>query len=215
VKACVKSLQDGKVNPARREMYFDTVIDGLDRIQGIVTALLNFARPVKPSQTAVNLADVVASCLLLASPHANKRQIQLEHHVPDPLPHARGDRSQLMQAVMNVVINAIHASPREGEVTVRYSVEGGRVRISVEDAGPGIPPDLIDRVCDPFFSTKPEGQGTGLGLSVTLGIIQAHDGHLDIRSTPGHGTLVTMELPAWTDPRLEPVADDEAPAPTP
>ena len=76
----------------------------------------------------------------------------------------------------------------EGEVTVRYESEGDRIRLTVEDQGPGIPKDLIDRVCDPFFSTKPEGQGTGLGLSVTLGIVQAHDGRLDIHSTPGHGT---------------------------
>jgi PAS domain S-box-containing protein len=203
VKACVKSLRDGRVTAERRDMYYETVVDGLDRMQGIVTALLNFARPVKPSQTAVNLADIVASCLLLASPHAHKGRVQLTNDVPEPLPRARGDRSQLMQAVMNVVINAIHASPLGGEVVVQYATDGDRVRLSVVDQGEGIPSELLDSVCDPFFSTKPEGQGTGLGLSVTLGIVQAHDGEIDIQSVRGAGTTVTLDLPVWQDPRMD------------
>ena len=203
VKACVKSLRDGRVSAARREMYYETVVDGLERMQGIVTALLNFARPVKPSQTAVDLEDIVSSCLLLASPHAHKGRVELINEVPDQVPRARGDRAQLMQAVMNVVINAIHASPVGAQITVRYERLGTRLRLSVEDQGEGIPAELLDSVCDPFFSTKPEGQGTGLGLSVTLGIVQAHGGELEIESARGEGTTVTFDLPAWFDARLE------------
>ncbi|MCA9543843.1 MAG: PAS domain S-box protein [Myxococcales bacterium] len=199
VKACVNALRSGRVTAERREMYYDTVVDGLERMQGIVTALLNFARPVTPSQAAVNLPDIVASCMLLASPHAHKQRVQFDHEVPEPPPRAQGDRSQLMQAVMNVLINAIHASPEGGEVHVRYAETDDRVRLCIKDQGAGIPKALIDRVCDPFFSTKPEGQGTGLGLSVTLGIIQAHGGDLNISSEPGEGTEVCFDLPAWQD----------------
>ncbi len=199
VKACVTALRAGKVGPDRREMYFDTVVDGLERMQNIVTALLNFARPVTPSQTAVNLPDVVASCMLLASPHAHKRRVQFEQDVPETPPRAMGDRSQLMQAVMNVIINAIHASPPEAEVRVTYVEAGDQIALQVRDQGEGIPAEIIDRVCDPFFSTKPEGKGTGLGLSVTLGIIQAHGGDLKLESEPGQGTVVSLCLPRWQD----------------
>jgi PAS domain S-box-containing protein len=203
VMGCVKALRDGKVSEARRATYFATVIDGLERMQGIVQALLNYARPVQPTRTAVTLAEVVASCMLLISPHIHKKRLTLEHDVPEPPPRAEGDRAQLMQAVMNVLINAVHAAPEGSTVDVGYALDPERQRLGVvvTDRGQGIPPDQRDRVTDPFFSTKPEGQGTGLGLSVTLGIIQAHGGELAIASpSPGadHGTEVTLWLRAWS-----------------
>lgn len=187
VMACVSALREGRVNPQRRETYFQTVADGLERMQGIVRALLNYARPAQPSRTAVSLDEIVEACLLLVRPHANRHRLRFSHEVPEEPPRVVGDRSQLMQAAMNVLLNALHASPEGGCVCLRYRIDEarGRTALVVIDEGGGIPADLIDRVTDPFFSTKPEGQGTGLGLSVTQGIVQAHGGELILNSPPG------------------------------
>jgi two-component system NtrC family sensor kinase len=110
--------------------------------------------------------------------------------------YAFGDRAQLMQAFFNILINAVHASPIGGTVIIRLRTRGGRVLLRVLDHGPGIPQALIGRVCDPFFTTKPQGEGTGLGLALTLGIVEAHKGELTFDSREGEGTRVTMSIPA-------------------
>lgn len=191
--ACIKQLRDGKVAEHRRDTYFETVLDGLDRIQGIVKALLNYARPVAPSHAEVAVDGIIEGCVLLIRPALHTQRVTVDHRDADGV-RAVGDRQQLMQAVMNVLLNAVHASPPGSTVVVDYPIEDERVGIRIRDNGSGIPQAFIDRVCDPFFSTKPEGSGTGLGLSVTLGIVQAHGGDLQIDSTEGEGTTVTLWL---------------------
>lgn len=191
--ACIKQLRDGKVAEHRRDTYFETVLDGLERIQGIVKALLNYARPVTPSHTEVVLGDIIDGCALLIRPALHKQRVTLDHRGAEGV-WAIGDRQQLMQAVMNVLLNAVHASPPGSTVVIDHPLDAERVGIRIKDSGPGIPPAYIDRVCDPFFSTKPEGTGTGLGLSVTLGIVQANGGDLQIESAEGEGATVTLWL---------------------
>ncbi len=193
--ACVKQLRDGKVAAHRRETYFETVLDGLDRIRGIVQALLDYARPAASDRAAVDAADVVDGCLLLIRPALHKARVTVEHARPDAPLCVEGDRRQLMQAAMNVLLNAVYATPADGTITVDHPVDGERVAIRITDEGPGIPAEDVARVCDPFFSTKPEGDGTGLGLSVTLGIVQAHGGELVFGAGEGGGAMITMWLP--------------------
>lgn len=196
--ACVKQLRDGKVPDHRRDTYFSTVIDGLERIERIVTALLSYARPNASSRAPVDVAEVVDGCLLLMRPAMHKARVAIDHRRPEPPLRVEGDRQQLMQAAMNVLLNAVHASPAGGTVTVDHPVDDGRVGIRIADQGPGIPREDVDRVCDPFFSTKPEGTGTGLGLSVTLGIVQAHGGELHFGRAEPHGAVITLWIPAAT-----------------
>lgn len=194
--ACVKQLRDGRVAEHRRGTYFETVLDGLDRIERIVSALLSYARPTHGAAGPVDVAELIDGCLLLIRPAMHKARVRIEHRRPDPPLYAAGDRQQLMQAAMNVLLNAVHASPEGGAVHVEHPVDDGRVALRITDEGPGIPEADIERVCDPFFSTKPEGTGTGLGLSVTLGIVQAHGGALEFGRADGGGAEVTLWLPA-------------------
>ena len=96
---------------------------------------------------------------------------------------------------MNLCMNAVQAMPEGGQLTVRTSHSGERVRIVVEDDGPGISPDHQPRIWDPFFTTKPVGQGTGLGLSITQRIVVSHGGSIQVESQPGAGTRFTVSLP--------------------
>lgn len=193
--ACVKQLRDGKVADHRRDTYFATVLDGLDRIRNIVQALLDYARPTAADRHRVDAAEVIDGCLLLVRPALHQQRVTVDHQSPETPVFIEGDRRQLMQAAMNVLLNAVHATPAGGTITVDHPVEGDRVAIRIADEGPGIPPEHLARVCDPFFTTKPEGRGTGLGLSVTLGIVQAHGGELRFGSGERGGAVITMWLP--------------------
>src|SRR5204862_6855611 len=100
------------------------------------------------------------------------------------------------------------ASGRDGVLTVRTAESGKGVRIVVEDTGPGIPPEHLRQVFDPFFTTKAVGEGTGLGLSLCIGIVEAHDGRLTVENAPGSGARFTMELPLGQ--HAEPLADAQS-----
>lgn len=205
VLACIQALHQGEVPEHRRDEYFSTARDGLVRIQQIVRDLLEYARrrPAQPSE--VEVRDVLGACHRLIAPALNKKGLRLvKHLVPEDL-SVVVDRSQMIQALMNILLNAVHASPSAGEVRVEAQRQGGSVILRVIDRGPGISETDLPRVCDPFFTTKEEGEGTGLGLAVTLGIVEAHGGQLDIESGPGRGTRVALRLPA-----LESHAQDPA-----
>jgi signal transduction histidine kinase len=96
---------------------------------------------------------------------------------------------------MNLVVNAVQATPELGIITLRTRCVGDTVLIEVEDTGQGIAPEHLKRVFEPFFTTKPVGQGTGLGLSLSYGIIQRHGGELSVRSAPGSGATFSIRLP--------------------
>ncbi|MEZ4273360.1 MAG: PAS domain S-box protein [Myxococcota bacterium] len=195
VMACVKSLEIGAMSEDKRREYFGTAREGLTRIQSTVKDLLDYARQRPPERVATDLSEIVAHGLRLIAPAIRKKDLHVvNRHQSKQLAYV--DRSQIMQAVMNVLLNAVHASPSGGVITMNMVREPGRLGIQIEDEGKGISEDIIHRVCDPFFTTKQEGEGTGLGLSVTQGILRGHQGELSIKSKVGHGTVVILWLPA-------------------
>ena len=113
------------------------------------------------------------------------------------LPPIPADQSQLQQVFMNLILNAIDAMDGEGTLTVatRDSTRQGHIEIMIADTGCGIQPQNLDRIFDPFFTTKGVGHGTGLGLSVSYGIIRGHHGDIDVQSKPGEGATFTIVLP--------------------
>lgn len=113
--------------------------------------------------------------------------------------HVVGDADQLEQVLLNLLSNAVDAMPRGGRIRVRTGREDGRVRLEITDEGTGIPPEIVDRIFDPFFSTKEIGKGTGLGLAISYGIIKDHGGDILVRSQPGQGSTFTILLPDALD----------------
>ncbi len=196
VMACVRALRGGKLKPDRAAAYFDTVEEGLERIQQTVRSLLDYARQRPSDPKNYYASDLVDRCWKLVAPIARKKNISL--HIGEDLAETRlfVDKSQAMQAIMNLLLNAIQASPRDAEVevTLRPSKEG-MITVCVQDHGSGMTEEVLKRACDPFFSTKSEGEGTGLGLAVTMSVATAHGGALDFDSQPGKGTTARLTLP--------------------
>ena len=195
VKSCLEALRRGTVPEARLATYWDSVELALVRIEEIVRGLTDYARKRTHQTEIVSLAEAAEGCLRLAAPALVKKRIQAHSRVDDSL-WVRVDPNQLMQSLLNIVLNAVHASPVGADIVVASEAGDGRHGLSVQDHGPGIPDDVVSRIFDPFFSTKDEGEGTGLGLSVSLGLMRGNDGTIDVETVAGEGTKFTIRLPA-------------------
>jgi len=195
VMGCVKALRDKAVPVERQEEYFEAVRDGLERIRGTVQSLLDYARQRPPHATVLDPAEVVVSCLRLLQPLERKKDLTVTNPIVAGAALVLADRTQVMQALVNILMNAIQAVRPGGRIGLELQLETDRIGLRVQDDGAGIAKDLLGRVCDPFFTTKAEGEGTGLGLALTLNIARAHGGDLVIESEEGKGTVVTLWLP--------------------
>jgi signal transduction histidine kinase len=165
-----------------------------------VNNLLNFSRTGAAEVGNVDVNQVVEETLSLVSHPLKTSQIQVVKNLGESLPAVRGSANKLQQVFLNLFLNARDAMPSGGILEVRTSAHNGSVEIEVVDTGAGIPREHIHRIFDPFFTTKASGRGTGLGLSVSYGIIKEHAGKVDVRSAPGKGTSFHVEFPAVRKP---------------
>jgi signal transduction histidine kinase len=170
------------------------IIGEVDRLDRVVAGLLELARPRQPSFEPTRLGTVLARALDFLDGQAREKQIVMRQELETTLPLARCDPEQIYQVALNLVLNALQILPAGAHVTVR-TVHGndGSVGFEVEDDGPGIPPDLRERIFTPFFSRR-EG-GTGLGLALVRRMVQAHQGTVTVESEVGRGTTFRVELP--------------------
>jgi len=166
----------------------------------ITENLLRFARPTEEDAVPVDIVSMVADGMHLAETEARKRSVTLRQEADERTRHTRVP-GEMHQVVLNLLVNAIHASPDGGVVTVKSGVHAGSIRITVEDEGEGIPEEHRDKVFDPFFTTRKPTGGTGLGLSVSYGIVERNGGTLGFEAREGGGTRFTIQLPA---PQQEP-----------
>jgi signal transduction histidine kinase len=170
--------------------------EGLARIQQIVKDLRDFARQnaIGDIQPGADLNSGIESTLNIARGTARKYKVELACDL-HPLPGVTCSPGKINQVVLNLLTNAVQASPDGGRVTVRTRHVNDGVQIQVADNGQGIPPEIRGRIFDPFFTTKPQGEGTGLGLSISHGIISDHGGRFEVESEVGVGTTFTVTLP--------------------
>jgi signal transduction histidine kinase len=193
---------------SREELEHDASIIRSEgrRIAGIVRGLLSFARRGQGEKSACPVARIVADTVSLVQAKLRQEQIRLLVEVPDDLPDVKANHQQMLQVALNLINNAAQAlndkypEPHADKI-IRLGGElvqterGAMVRLAFHDQGPGIPARLLEQVLTPFFTTKPPGQGTGLGLSVAHGIINEHGGSLRLTSIEGVSTTVTIDLP--------------------
>jgi signal transduction histidine kinase len=173
------------------------VIKHVDQISSTIRQLLDFSRRSPLEKRSVSLALVVERTKNLLQLKIEARHLQVEIAVSDDLPMLTADPDQLQQVLVNLLLNACDASAAGDRIHLfARRAPNDMVLIEVMDHGCGIPPDALQIVFDPFFTTKPRGEGTGLGLSITAGIVRNHAGQIDLRSTPGEGTSVTVLWPA-------------------
>jgi len=171
-----------------------------NRAGRIVRDLLDFSRRREPTRAPVSVHEVLERSLDLIRPKLKTAGVEVERVFNVGLPPILGDRDQLTQVFVNMVTNAVDAMDGGGSLTVETGLQQGddgrqMVGVSFTDTGHGISPEQIGRIFEPFYTTKAEGRGTGLGLSVSLGIVRSHGGTIDIESKPGVGTTIRIRLP--------------------
>jgi signal transduction histidine kinase len=184
---------------AAQKEDFDVISEEIRHIDTIVQNFLEFSRPPKLKMQPVNPSSVVDSALRLLEHRLKAYGVTVAVDRPEPLPSVRADAEQLKEVLVNLVVNACEAMAPGGKITIEerpasLGTHGQAAVIRVRDNGPGIPPSLVEKVFQPFFSTKE--QGTGLGLSIAQRIIGEHFGSLEVESIDGQGALFTITLPA-------------------
>ena len=163
-----------------------------------ITELLNYARPTTLKKETINFGDIVASSLKLISSDAQALGVKISLEMGPDIPNIEADRDRINQVLLNLYLNGLQAmenSSHEKELAVSVQVDdaGETVRIDIKDNGIGIPQESVEKVLDPYFTTKPEG--TGLGLALAYKIIDEHNGSIRFTSVEGQGTTVSFSLP--------------------
>lgn len=185
----------GRVEEFRK--YLGQVVSEVTRVGRIVSDLLAFSRRSKPQRAPTDLNRIVTMTLSLVQHKMKLSNVTVATRLGDNLPAAHCDQSQVQQVVLNLLLNAAEATVGKPErrVEVATSTADAMVLLTVSDNGEGIPPENLAKIFDPFFTTKSEGKGVGLGLAVSYGIIQAHGGDIEVKSTVGQGAAFTVSLP--------------------
>ncbi len=191
-------LLQSKVKDEMVRSYLSTILGGAERISKIVAKLLSFAREETFNKAGVDVNLLLGEVLDLREQNIKSLEIEIVEDLISPSPRVLGNPEKLRQVFFNIVLNSEQSMERvEGprSLIVRSSIFGDRVRVEMEDTGVGIPEENIDRVFDPFFTTREVGEGSGLGLSVCYGIVKEHGGEIRVESEPGRGAKFIIELP--------------------
>lgn len=195
--------RDFQHDPVKSEMITE-LISEVERINKIVQGLLSFARPSELNMSVVNIEQLISQTLLLIHSTLAKQQIEIQFEYFEENTNIQGDAEQLKQVFLNIMLNAVEAmskNPPDRPRTLIISIEKGTMissdthylLITFEDTGRGIESKDIENVFNPFFTTKEDG--TGLGLAISYGVINRHEGDIEINSEPGKGTSFIVKLP--------------------
>lgn len=171
----------------------------IEYCSGIIRGLLDFARQSPLLLGPVTVGRAIDKAMSLVELQAKIKRIEIKREDAPALPLVKADFNQMVQVLINLVVNGIDAMREGGQVTISTSGENGWVRISVSDTGCGITPENMDKLFTPFFTTKEEVKGVGLGLAISYGIVERHGGRIDVQSEVGKGSTFTVILPAYQE----------------
>jgi signal transduction histidine kinase/CheY-like chemotaxis protein len=180
-------------DPMREELGL--IQEEASRARDIVRDLLQFSRQRDFSPESADVNTVLEQVVAMLRRQGALNAIEVKECYAPNLPSIEVDVSRMKQVFLNIINNAVYVMPNGGSLIVGTETVDGGVRISIQDTGPGIAPEHRDRIFDPFFTTKPEVSGTGLGLSVSLGIVQSHGGTIEVQTEVGRGSTFTIALP--------------------
>jgi two-component system NtrC family sensor kinase len=182
-------------DPRRTNM--EKIVKETSRCRDIVKNLLDFSRQTSPKVEEADVNEIVEEAIGLAVQQPQFKRVRVRTSLCENLPHIMVDVSQIEQVFTNILHNAAEAMGGVGTILVnsRLSSDNGMMEVSIKDTGPGIEPEHMDRLFDPFFTTKEVGHGTGLGLAVSYGIIERHEGRIKVESETGEGTTFVVQLP--------------------
>jgi two-component system NtrC family sensor kinase len=191
---CLHMLLHFDLETEDRQEYLQTATEEVERLSGIVTRTLDFARRPPQEMKAADLNEIIAKVLTLANKYFQHCHIELEQELSLHLPPILATADELTQVLLNLILNAVDAMPEGGTLRVTsWLGEDKRVAVALSDTGRGIPPEYLQRIFEPFFSTK--NNGTGLGLAISYSIVQRHGGEIKVESQVEEGTTFTVWLP--------------------
>jgi two-component system NtrC family sensor kinase len=190
-----KKIADDKFSKDTALNYLSKMSSELTRSTRLIRNLLDFARQSPPSLRSVNINDVIDKALDLAAHSAELQNIEVIKEFSPSLPNIMADFDQLQQVCTNLILNSVQAMTEGGKLILRTSAGDGWLKVDVQDSGYGISQENMRKLFTPFFTTKGKGKGVGLGLAVAHGIIQRHQGKIEVQSEEGEGTTFTIYLP--------------------
>ena len=179
-----------------------------DQCKSVIEALLNFARVSEPQKSHTDMRHCIDEVLSVIEPQMQKDGITIRKRFEGEIPRLVVDASKIQQVLMNLLLNAQQAMPKGGRITVQTFLQKDMLAVDIRDTGIGIPEKHIDRIFDPFFTTKEAGQGTGLGLSVSYGIIKQHGGKIEAFSSLSKGSTFRILLPLDNSLSVEEFGDE-------
>lgn len=198
IKGAADILSDPSSSPADQAEFRDLLHAEIRRIDGTVKDFLEFARPRETLLETMNLSDALKAPLRQIEPQAREKNLRLDHEI-EPQLHIQGDGEKIHQLVLNLLLNAVQASPPGGEIRVVLASQGpSRVVLEVVDHGAGVSAEHLPSVFEPFFTTRTSG--TGLGLPIAKGIVERHGGQIALESSSGQGTRVRVSFPRLAAP---------------
>jgi two-component system, NtrC family, sensor histidine kinase HydH len=180
-------------NEERRKEFLGIIQEESRRLNQLVTHFLEFARPRPPELRPTDVRELLESVINLVAQTSPGAKIQFERQIATDLGMLECDAGQLRQVILNLILNAVQAMPEGGRVTVEAQEARGKLMIRVKDEGPGIPPEAVDSIYDPFFTTK--ASGTGLGLPVAYQIVEQHGGELILAENSTRGACFAISIP--------------------
>jgi len=199
-KLLAKKVSNDSFNKEEALSNLSKMESAINRCSGIIRGLLDFARQSEPVLEPAAVSSVIDQVMFLVGHEAEMNNVDVHREEIASLPLVMADSGQLQQVFVNLVVNAIQAMPNGGKLTINSSLdEDGWVRVSVQDSGCGIAPENLEKLFTPFFTTKEQGKGVGLGLAVSYGIIERHGGRIEVQSEVGKGSTFIVYLPAYKE----------------
>lgn len=195
IEGAVQILGRPQLPEETRREFTDLASREVVRLKGLLTNFLEFARPQPPRIIASDVGLLLESVAKLTSQTATIAKVAVRVESAEVLPPISVDPEQIKQVLLNLVLNAIQATPNGGQISLRADRDGDWVRVEVQDDGIGIPPEDMERVFDPFFTTR--SSGTGLGLSIAYQIVSQHGGHIAARANPQRGMTFSVTMPVF------------------
>ncbi len=180
-----------KIDP--QNTFPDIIVEEASRLNRIITDFINYAKPREPNMTLCRLEEIIDKNITFLEAQNKEQGCVIKKNFQNHLPEIMADSTMLYQSFLNILINAMQAMPDGGRILVEISSNDHWVTVHFDDEGQGIPSENLDKIWDPFFTTK--DQGTGLGLGIVKNIVESHGGGVQIVNRPVRGTRVTIELP--------------------
>jgi signal transduction histidine kinase len=193
IKGALEIISDENTSLNEKEEFKEILFSEIKRMDGTITEFLNFARPKETSLHKLDLSALIPTTIKSLEAHASSQGVSIHQDIEDGIT-IKGDREKLHEMMLNLLLNAIQVSESDTFIEVWLERQNSSTALlTVKDSGKGIEKKDIERIFEPFFTTK--ASGIGLGLAIVKAIVESHNGFIEVRSVPGHGTDIKVSLP--------------------